>query len=295
MLPFSGVTVDVSIAATGSLKSLPRPDMSMPIDLPRLGLGTFSPDDHEGRVDAVQTALDVGYRHIDTAQSYGTETYVGRGIDAADVAREDVFIATKVETAHLGYEDVIETTEESLERLAVDTIDLLYVHWPTHTYDAEETLAAFDELVDSGMIRHVGLSNFTPSLLDEARDVLDAPIAAHQVEMHPYLQQKRLHEYAREHDHWLVAYCPIGRGRPFDDPAIQAVASRHDATPAQVTLAWLLEKENVAAVPKASGEHIRENAMATDLSLDSEDVSTIDSIEREERIIDPEWAPWNRS
>lgn len=140
---------------------------------------------------------------------------------------------------------MIHAAHESLERLGVDAIDLLYVHWPADTYDPERTLSAFDELVDDGVVERVGLANCSPELLDKARDALDAPLFAHQVEMHPLLQQEVLHEYAVEHDHHLVAYSPIARGHVFDEPAIQGVAERHGVTEAQVSLAWLASKENV--------------------------------------------------
>ncbi|MFC7198690.1 aldo/keto reductase [Halospeciosus flavus] len=258
-----------------------------------LGLGTYKNTDPAECAATVEMALDVGYRHVDTAQMYDNEAAVGRGIERAPVDREDVFLATKVHPENLAYEDVLDTTEESLEKLGTDYVDLLYVHWPAKAYDAEETLSALDELHDEGRIEHVGLSNFTPALLDEARDHLDAPVFAHQVEMHPLLQQETLHEYAVEHDHWLVAYSPIARGEVFDVPEIREIADKHGVTPAQVSLAWLVQKENVAAIPKATGAHVRENWEARELELDERDVTTIDGLGGEERLVDPEMAPWN--
>jgi len=266
-------------------------------DLPRLGLGTYSDANREQWVENVKTALTAGFRHVDTAQVYGNEQYVGEGIRASPVSREDLFLATK--TVH---HDVPPTAGEvpaaidgCLDRLGVDYVDLLYVHWSTGIYDHDAVLPAYDAARESGTLRHVGLSNFTPELLDEARTVLDAPVAAHQVEMHPLLHQEELQAYAREHDHWLVAYSPLAKGDALDVPEVQAVAERHDATPAQVCLAWLLSKANVAAVPKASSEaHIRNNLAAMELELDEEDVARIDAIDREHRVIDPDRAPWNR-
>jgi diketogulonate reductase-like aldo/keto reductase len=266
------------------------------MDVPRIGLGTYQNDDHEQCVKSVRTALDVGYRHVDTAQDYGNEAAVGEGIADADVERPDVFLASKVEPDNLSYDDTLQSTRESAERLGVDTIDLMYVHWPLNAYDPEETLPALDELRDEGTIEHVGLSNFRPDQLDEAREHLDAPIVAHQVEMHPLLQQEELHEYAVADDHLLVAYCPIARGRVADVEVVREIAEGHDATPVQVSLAWLASKENVVTVPKATGEdHIRENLDARDVALDAEDVDRIDSIECEERIVDFDAAPWNRA
>lgn len=264
-------------------------------ELPNIGLGTYKNTDPEQCVDIVSTALEIGYHHVDTAQAYDNEPHVGDGIERADIDRDDVFLATKVWDDKLAYDDVLESANASLDRLGVESVDLLYVHWPRNTYDAEETLPAFDELHDDGKIDHVGLSNFTPEQLDEARDTLDAPIFAHQVEMHPLLQQEELHEYAREDDHWLVAYAPIARGEVTDVDEIQEVAEKHETTPHQVSLAWLAAKENVVAIPKTSSEdHLQENFEAGELELDEEDIEAIDAIEHEERLIDPDDAPWNR-
>ena len=270
----------------------------MPEDLPRLGLGTYSESDREQWTENVRRGLEAGYRHVDTAQAYGNERYVGEGIARSDVPREEVFLATK--TAHPDHPvpdrgDVLSAVEGCLDRLGVDYVDLLYVHWPADPYDPETTLGAFDELFDAGTVRHVGVSNFEPDQLDEARDTLDAPLFANQVEMHPLLRQDHLLEYAREHDQWLVAYCPIARNEVADVPEVVEVAEKHDATPAQAALAWLLSKENVAAIPKAASErHRRGNLAAADLDLDPEDVERIDDIDREYRIIDGEYAPWRR-
>jgi 2,5-diketo-D-gluconate reductase B len=156
-------------------------------------------------------------------------------------------------------------------------------------------LPAFDEAYEAGKIHHIGLSNFTPELLDEARDVLDAPLAAHQVEMHPLRPQEELLADAQRHGHWLVAYSPLAQGTVFEVPAIEAVADKHDATPAQVSIAWLLAKDNVAVIPKASSEeHMRDNLAAQELELVEEDIARIDAIEQRERLIDPDHAPWNR-
>jgi len=264
------------------------------LDLHRLGLGTWQNTDPERCAESVRTALELGYRSIDTAQAYGNEDAVGRGIAAADVPREEVFLATKVDTANLAHDDVLATAEESLERLGVDYIDLLYVHWPTEAYDPEGTLSAFQQLYDDGTIRHVGVSNFEPEHLDEAREVLDAPIAANQVEMHPYLQQAEIREYAAEHGHHVVAYSPLARTEVLDDPVLQDIAEKHDASVPQITLAWFLSLEGVAAIPKAtSAEHIRDNWGAYDVDLDDEDLDRIADLDRGHREIDFEGAPWD--
>lgn len=265
----------------------------MVADIPRIGFGTYDITDPDTCRESVRRALEVGYRHVDTAQGYDNEGAVGTGIEAADLDREGVFLATKLSTRNLAYEDVLRSTAESRRRLGVETIDLLYVHWPIRTYDPDETLAALAELQDDGHVRHIGLSNFTVPLLDEALEVLDRPILAHQVEMHPLLQQSELHEYAIEADHWLVAYSPVAKGQVAEIPVIQEIAAARDATPGQVSLAWLLAKENVVPIPKSAGPHIEENYAALDLDLREEEIERIDGIDEERRLVDFDAAPWN--
>jgi len=268
----------------------------MPVSsLPRVGLGTVS-DDPDEWTENVKTALDMGYRHVDTAQMYENEKQVGEGIRASSVAREDVFLATKTvyHDVPATPEDVGDAIDESLDRLGVDYVDAFYVHWPSGVYEPEVVLPQYDEAVEDGKVKHVGVANFTPELLDEAREMLDAPIAAHQVEYHPLLQQDELLEYAQEHDHWLVAYCPVARGEVFDVPEVVEVAEKHGITAAQASLAWLLSKDNVAVIPKSSSEvHMRENLESQNVELDDDDVAKIDGVEREHRLIDPEYGPWN--
>ncbi|APW99165.1 aldehyde oxidoreductase [Halobiforma lacisalsi AJ5] len=261
--------------------------------VPMLGLGTWQNTDAEACTESVRTALEMGYRHIDTAQAYDNEEAVGEGIERADVDREDVFLATKIWIDNLSREDVLETARESLDRLGVDYVDLLYVHWPAREYDPEETLAAFDQLYDEGLIENVGVSNFLPEQLEEAAEILDAPILANQVELHPLLPQERLREACAANDVEVVAYSPLARGEVFDQPEIGEVAEKHGVSEAQVSLAWLREK-GVIAIPKATGEaHIRDNWESLSLDLDDEDVEAIDAIDARERQVDPDFGPWN--
>ncbi|CAM2850111.1 MULTISPECIES: aldo/keto reductase [Halobacterium] len=262
-------------------------------EMPEFGLGTWENEDPSACADSVRTALEMGYRHIDTAQIYENEDAVGDGIAAADVDREDVFLATKVWTSELGDGDVAPATEQSLEKLGVDYVDLLYVHWPANQYDATETLAALADLQADGVTERIGVSNFEPRHLDEAEDVLGELPFANQVEFHPLLQQEELREYADGEDIELVAYSPLARGEVFDVPEIQAVAEKHGVSEAQVSLAWVRRK-GVTAIPKATGEdHIADNWASLDLELDDEDVAKIDGIDRRERQVDPEFGPWN--
>ena len=261
--------------------------------MPLLGLGTWENTDPEQCAASVEFALEMGYRHIDTAQAYGNEESVGGGIAAADVDREEVFLATKVWIDSLSYDDAIATTEESLDRLGVDRVDLMYVHWPARAYDAEETLSAFDELVDRGLVDRVGVSNFEPEQLEEAVDLLDAPVFANQVECHPLLPQEELRAVCDEHDVEVVAYSPLARGAVLEDPVLTEIADGHGVSAAQVSLAWLREK-GVTAIPKATSEaHIEDNWASLDLSLSDAEVERIDAIDRRDRRVDPGFAPWN--
>lgn len=264
-------------------------------DLPPIGLGTYENTDPEECAHAVEYALDHGYRHVDTAEGYDNEECVGEGIRRSDVDREDVFLATKVSPDNLGHTDVVEHARESADRLGVDYLDLLYVHWPLGEYDPEGTLSALDRVREEGLVRNVGVSNFTPDLLEEAIETLDSPLFAHQVECHPLLQQDELRRLAREHDHQLVAYSPLAKGEVTAVSELVEVAEKHDATPAQVALAWLTDKDNVVAIPKSASEgHIEENFAARDLQLEPADVERIDAIDREHREVDFSEAPWNQ-
>ncbi|MFB6308576.1 MAG: aldo/keto reductase [Haloarculaceae archaeon] len=266
------------------------------MELPQIGLGTWQNDEPEQCAESVRTALEMGYRHVDTAEYYGNEKAVGEGIAAADVPRGEITVATKVHphSTGLSRDAVIETARASRDRLGIDTIDLLYVHWPIGDYDAEETLGAFNALLEEGTIRHAGVSNFEPELIEEAMEILDSPPVANQVEMHPLLQQEHLVEHAQEHDYNLVAYSPLCRGDVFDVPEVVEVAEKHDASPAQVSLAWITGKDNVVAIPKSESEgHIRDNFAARELALDDEDIARIEGIDRRKRNVDYPDAPWH--
>ena len=204
-----------------------------------------------------------------------------------------MFLATKVSPDNLAREDVLEHARASLDRLGVERVDLLYVHWPTGAYDPGETLPALDELHEAGLVRNVGLSNFTPDLLTEAVDRLDAPLYAHQVECHPLLPQDALRALADEHGHHLVAHSSLAKGQVTDVAALRAVADEHGATAAQVGLAWLRAKGAVPIPKSGTPTHIEENLAAADLELTDDDVARIDAVERRERTVDFPEAPWN--
>ncbi|WP_435075391.1 aldo/keto reductase [Halorubrum sp. HHNYT27] len=265
------------------------------MNLPPVGLGTMGIDDPE----TVATALSVGYRHLDTARIYGNESVVGEGLTAwldkretpgdaagADaVSREDVTVATKLWIDDLGADDVGPTARESADLLGVETLDLLYVHRPRGAYAPAETLPELDRLVDERVVRNVGVSNFDPEQLDRAIDVLDAPLAAHQTELHPLFYKPALLDHAREHGYTVVAYSPLAGGRVREIDAVREVAAAHDATPEAVAIAWATAKEPVVTIPKASSErHLRANLAAADLELTADETAAIDAVEREEEL-----------
>ncbi|MDG5817687.1 aldo/keto reductase [Natronococcus sp. A-GB7] len=251
------------------------------MQLPPIGLGTMGIEDP----DTIATALECGYGHLDTAQIYGNETVVGEGLARSSVPREDVVVATKVWADSLAPDDVHRTTEESLERLGLEGVDLLYVHRPIEAYEPERTLPAFDELYDEGTIGGVGLSNFSVAELETAADVLEAPIAAHQVEYHPLFQPEDLLAHARENGYPLVAYSPLANGRAGEIDAVVAIAERHETTPEAVCLAWLAAKDGVVPIPKASSrEHLEANLEALELELESDELERIDAVERTEEL-----------
>ncbi len=252
------------------------------LQLPPIGLGTMGVDD----AAVIETALELGYRHLDTAQIYENEAVVGdglaRAIDANVVERDEITVATKVWADSLAPDDVRRTALKSADRLGVDTIDLLYIHRPIDTYDPESTLPAFDSLVADDIARHVGVSNFAIDDLQRAHQVLDAPIAAHQVEYHPLFQPDHLLDHAREHGYSLVGYAPLAGGQVRDVEAVVEVAGKHETTPEAVAIAWLASKAGLVAIPKASSRsHLAANREAIGLDLDSADIARIDGIDRE--------------
>ncbi|MCX2819394.1 aldo/keto reductase [Haladaptatus sp. F3-133] len=240
----------------------------------------------DGLVEDLQQALEIGYRHIDTAQIYGLEDFVGVAIDNSSVDRDKLFVSTKVWSTNLGYKEVISSTRTSLSRLGLEYIDLLYIHKPSSSYDPYETLRAFDELYQDGVVRNVGVSNFTPELVIEAKNYLTAPLVANQIEVHPLLPQEEMVSFAETENVTIVAYSPLARGKVSEITQIEEVAKRHGISEAQVTLAWHIERGTKPIPSSSSAEHIRENLSSTSISLDGEDMRKINSISERDRIID---------
>jgi 2,5-diketo-D-gluconate reductase B len=247
------------------------------MDLPPIGLGTMGIDEPA----TITTALDVGYRHLDTAQIYDNEQVVGDGLAQSAVDREEITLATKVWADSLSPTDVIATTNASLRRLGVNRVDLLYIHRPIDTYDPAQTLAAFDRLYEQDTIGGVGLSNFTLEQFETAREELSAPIEAHQIEFHPLFWSETLLAHAQTHDYQLVAYSPLAGGRVREIEAVVDIAETHGTTPEAVAIAWLLSKPNVVTIPKASSaRHLKANLQAARLTLTDNECRRIDEVDR---------------
>lgn len=259
------------------------------VEVPALGLGTWMLSGEEC-VEAVVDALELGYRHIDTAQAYENEAEVGRGLARSGLPRDEVWLTTKIWMDDAGHDDVLRTTDLSLERLGVDHVDLLLLHWPNPKVPLSETLGAMRHLQEEGKARYLGVSNFPPDLLDEALD--EAEIFCNQVEYHPFLAQDEVLGICHEWDLLLTAYSPLARGRVMKDETLRAIASDHGKSAAQVALRWLLQQEQVATVPKAaSPAHRRSNFEVFDFELSAEEMEQIHALARGERIVDPEFAP----
>lgn len=262
------------------------------IDIPALGFGTFQLDDDVAEA-RVADALDLGYRHIDTARVYGNEEGVGRGLAKASVARHEVFLTTKLWMDEFAPEKVGPAIRDSLRRLAVDHVDLVLMHWPNPEVPVVETLEALEEARSAGLVRAFGVSNFPVAPFEEAVRRSPSPLATNQVEFHPFIDQTRVLDAARAARVPVTAYCPLAQGRVADEPLLGRIAADHGATAAQVALAWLLAEEDVIAIPRSSRrERVEENLGALGVSLSRTERDEIGSLRaRHERLIDPDFAP----
>ncbi len=234
--------------------------------IPALGFGT-SPMTGGLAPDTVVAALKAGYRHIDTARKYGTERAVGEAMRASDVPRGDIFLTTKVSHEYLRAEDFAKSVDESLAALKVDYVDLLMVHWPNPEIPLSETMPALAKAKRQGLARHIGVANFNIALLDQAIKLCPEPLVALQAEYHPYLDQTKLLDAARQRGLIYIAYCPLGRGRLFGDPVLAEIAKARGKSVAQIALRWLFQ-QNVASIPRSSNpQRIADNSRIFDFTL----------------------------
>jgi len=241
--------------------------------VPSLGLGTWRLSGEEC-VWAVERALALGYRHLDSAQMYANEGEVGRGIRNSSVDREEIFLVTKLRTSSFSHDNVVHSTRGSLKKLQTEYVDLLLMHWPNPSVPLGETLGAMRELQEEGSVKHVGVSNFPPPMVEEATE--HATVFCNQIEYHPYRAQDELLGQAKEMDYLLTAYSPVAKGRVVNDKTLQEIGEAHGKTPAQVALRWLIQQEKVAAIPKAASEvHLRGNFDIFDFELSDGEMEVV--------------------
>jgi len=265
--------------------------------IPALGFGTFELEPAEAE-SMVAHALEVGYRHIDTAQMYKNEQAVGRGLKQSGVAREDIFLTNKVWTDRFADDDLQASVRESLEKLDTDYVDLLLLHWPNPDISLKETLGALNDVREQGLAHNIGISNFTTRLIDEAAAQTGAPLATNQVEYHPYISQQPVLDKLAEHDMALTAYCPLAQGRVFKEPTLERIGKAHGKNGGQVALRWLIQHDDVIAIPRSSNKaHVANNFEIFDFELTEEEMRKISALHASDgRIIDLSFAPdWDNA
>ncbi|MBE0537488.1 MAG: aldo/keto reductase [Phycisphaerae bacterium] len=251
--------------------------------MPVLGLGTWQlTGRHAEKI--LSKALDIGYRHFDTAENYGNEEAVGRAIAGGD--RDAVFITSKVEPRHLRKADLIEACERSLERMRTDYLDLYLVHWPSETIPEDVTMEGMATLVDRKMVRSVGLSNFNVARIRKVLSVSDVPICNNQIEYHPLRNRDDIVAFCRDQGIAVTAYSPLAQGKVFDNDVIREMARKYDKSAAQISLRWLIQMD-VAVIPKAASvKHLIANYDLDDFELSPEDMDRIHRMGIETRLID---------
>ena len=261
------------------------------ISLPRLGLGTFRMQGDTCRA-AVESALALGYRHIDTAEMYGNEDAIGAAIAASGVARKDLHVTTKVWNENLAPDAIRRAFDASLKKLKLDHVDLYLVHWPSKNMNLPAMFETLLKLKEEGRTRAIGVANFNIALLKTVVEEIKAPIACNQIEYHVMLDQTPVRKYLAAKSIPLVAYCPLAQGRAASDETLAAIGRKHGASAAQVALKWLLDQDGVAAIPKASRRESQQaNLDALHVGLDDEDRQAIAALPKNRRCVNPGFAP----
>ena len=262
-------------------------------DIPAIGMGTWTLKGDQC-AELVTAAIDVGYRHIDTAAMYANEDAVGRGIAGSGIARDDIFVTTKVWWTDIAPGDLERSAEQSLARIGLDHVDLLLIHWPNPRVPVADSIGALNRVRERGLARNIGVSNFTTALLDEALRASDAPLVADQVEYHPMLNQDKVHAACRKAGMAMVSYCPLYRGGAlFDRPEIVGPARRLGKAPAQIVLRWHVQQDGVVAIPRTTRrERLAENLAVFDFELDAAEMDAISALSSaNSRICDFEFSP----
>jgi len=260
--------------------------------IPCIGLGTWSVSSTECS-QAVAEALNAGYRHIDTASAYGNEEAVGQGIRASGVPRNEIFLTTKVAYPDINDGDLQRSAEASLLRLGVAQVDLLLIHWPNPAVPVRTAVKALCEARRLGYARHIGVSNFTLSMVEEAAAVADAPLCVNQCEYHVRLNQSRMLASCRSKGMGFEAYSPLGRGAVLDNPIVQQIARSHGRTPGQIVLRWLVQQQGIITIPRSTNpQRIRENLAIFDFSLTDSEMTSLSALAVPNgRVVSPPFAP----
>lgn len=260
-----------------------------PAKIPSIGFGTFRVQG-AGTANIVEAALAEGYTHIDTAQVYENEEEVGAGIAHSSVTRDRIFLTTKIFPERFAPDAFKAATEQSLRKLGTDYVDLMLLHWPSRTVPIEDTIGALNDMIAAGKVRHGGVSNFTIAMTDTARAALNTPLAANQVEMHPFIDQSKLLGHLASISVPFEAYSPLALGKVVDDQVLNDIASAHGVSAVQVSLAWILTKPGAVVLPKTStASRLRSNLAAAELKLTAEEIRRIDELASPEgRITSPE-------
>jgi len=247
--------------------------------IPALGYGTFrlpGPD----TLRMVPHVLKLGFRHIDTAQIYGNEAEVGEGIERSGVKRADIFLTTKVWVDKYGRDALVASVDESLRKLRTDYVDLLLLHWPAG-HPLAEPVAALNEVVKAGKVRHIGVSNFNTALMKEAIALSDAPLVTNQVEYHPYLDQGAVIRAARAAGLCVTAYYAMADGKVFSDPVLKEIAAARGRSVAQIVLRWVIQQDGLVALSKTAGEaRAAENFAVFDFALSADEMAAIHALAR---------------
>ncbi|WP_028649147.1 aldo/keto reductase [Nocardiopsis sp. CNT312] len=253
--------------------------------MPQLGFGVFQISDEEAHA-VVSTALEAGYRSIDTAKVYGNEAGVGRAVAESGIAREDLFVTTKLWNADQGFDTTLKAFEGSLDRLGLDYVDLYLIHWPTPERDLYvETWKAFERILSQGRAASIGVSNFNADHLDRLAAECETVPVLNQIEVHPYLTQEAMRAADAERGVLTEAWSPLGQGKGLlDDPVLAGIGAEHGKSAAQVVLRWHLQSGNVVIPKSATPARIRENIDVFDFELDGEQMAAVSALNRDSRV-----------
>lgn len=259
--------------------------------IPAIGLGVMTLKD-EICVKAVDTALRIGYRHIDTAQMYGNEREVGEGLRSSGVPRDEIFVTTKVWHDRQKAGDLERSVDESLDRLKLQHVDLLLIHWPNKDVPLKETFDALAKVKRAGKTRHVGVANFTVALIEEAVKASPEPLVTNQIEVHPFIDRSKVIDASRRHGLSVTAYCPIARGAAPGDAVLERIGKAHGKSPAQVSLRYLVQ-QNIIPIPRtANPQHLQENLDVFDFTLSDGEMKELRALSgANKRIVSPPHAP----